>query len=87
MIKISKKSGLIIKGESLTVTAELSAIIHSMLVDEVLPKKEIEKAIAIAFMSANEIDKKFNQIIENKQADKEIKQILKQILDNLEEIN
>lgn len=77
MIKISKKSGLIIKGDSLTVEAELSAIIHFMLVNEVLPKKNIEHAIEIAFKSETEIDEELNHNKNN------FKKQLENILDEL----
>lgn len=76
MIKINKGK-LDIKGDSLTVESELSGIIHFMLVDEVLPKKDIERAIEIAFKSKEEIDEELNHNKNN------FKKQLENILDEL----
>lgn len=83
MIKASKKNGLTIKGDPLTVAAELSAIIHYMLVYNVLPKKDIEEAIRYAFMSDEEIETKVDNIKEHKNVEKEAKKELKKLLDEL----
>lgn len=83
MIKSQYEKGLKIEGDSLTIAAELSAIIHFMLVDNVLPKKDIEEAIRYAFMSDEEIETKVDNIKEHKNVEKEVKKELKKLLDEL----
>lgn len=81
MIKVNN-GRLDIRGDSLTIETELASIIHFMLVDKVLPKKDIERAIAIAFMSEEEIDKELNKK-ENDKNDfkKELENILNELFD------
>lgn len=81
MIKVNNGK-LDIRGDSLTIEAELASIIHFMLVDKVLPKKDIERTIAIAFMSDEEIDKELNQKENNKNDfKKELENILNEFFD------